>query len=355
MRRTLCLTTFDLADLAPARVLAETVKAAHPDWTMQAVVIEEPGWTLPDHAFTPFDCVIPAADLAPPRFRPWIFGRDRTSARLPVAARAIRHALAAGAEQVVYLDADSAVFHPFDFDAPFDLETGDAPVLLAPQQISPSATLPSYRDGEAAAMRLGIFSPGFLVVRDIPEGRAFADWFDTRALRPIADGRLAGAQVEPLLCNLAPALFAGLRLVRDPGINVGSTNIAGRQLRIETDGRITVNGTPLRHFQFPRAGSPAETVMERNGRGDIALYELAAWHKRQTARALVPEAARQRWSFACFADGSMVTPPIRRLWRERDDLYAAFEDPFATGPDTFHAWLGRERPDLSGPDLSGPA
>jgi hypothetical protein len=343
MRQTVCVTSFDFEDLAPAKVLAETVKAAHPDWTMQAIVIEEPGWTLPEDAFSPFDTVHPAAALGSPRFRPWMFSLDKATTPLAVAARALRHGLDAGADQVIYLSADSAVFHPLD------LETGDradASVMLAPQQVIPSGSAPARRDGELAAMRLGVFSPGFIVVRNDPGGRAFAAWFDDMARRPIADSRLAGAPATPLLCNLAPALFSNLHILRDPGYNVGAVNIEQRRLCVDERGDLTANGAKLRHIQFPRPGSASEAVMDRNGHGDIALYELIAWHRRQTARAQRLDATGRGWSFAAFADGTPITPAIRRLWRERADLYATFEDPFATGPGTLQAWIARERPDL---------
>ncbi len=341
MGRTVCLTSFELADLGPARVLAETVKAAHPDWTMQAMVIERPGWAVPAEAFAPFDVVTSVLELDIPRVRPWLFGIDRAAIRLPAAACGLHRALESGADWAVYLDANSAVFHPLAATA-----QGGGSVLLAPQMIAPSETEPAFRDGELAAMRLGIFSPGFIAARGDAEGRGFAAWFDGMVRRPIADARLAGAPPAPLLCNLAPALFSGINILRDPGYNVAPVNICRRRLRVAPDGSITVNGALLRHFQFPGPATTGEMMLDRHGHGDIALYELLAWYRRQTARLTVPEVAALPWSFGSFDDATPVTPPIRRLWRERADLYRAFEDPFATGPGTLHDWLGRERPDL---------
>ncbi len=345
MARTTCITSFDLADLPAATVLAETVKAAHPDWEMHAIVIEVPGWAAPEAGFAAFDRVTSITEFAVPDLPRWLFGLERDTTRLPVAAVAAHHLLQAGAGQVVYLDADSAVFHPLDLDLPA-LE--GASLLLAPQQISPGATRAALRDGELAAMRLGVFSPGFFALRNSDEGRECAAWLDRMMRMPIADGRLAGAPAAPLLFNLAPALFAGLHILRDPGYAVSPRNIALRRVAVESDGRITVNGSPLRQFHPPRPGSPADAMLERHGGDGIAVYEVLAWYRRQTARAAAALHALAPWSLGTLADGSAITPAMRRLWRERHDLHTAFDNPYATGPGTLHAWLGRERPDLLG-------
>ncbi len=281
MPTTACITTFDLADLPAARVLAQSVRAAHPTWRLHAVLLDELPDDLPAGIFADFDTVVPVAALDIPRFPGWIFGHDRMTARLPAGVLLLGGMLGREADLVVYLDAGSAVFHPLD------LESGPlaaASILLAPQQIEPNDFAPALRDGELASMRQGIYSPAFLAACNDRDGLAFAAWLAGMMGRHQADSRLGAALPGPLFCNLAPALFDNVRVIRDPGYNVGGVNISRRRIAVGADGGIGVNGVPLRFMVFPSAGSPEEAMMERYGRGDIELYELMNWHRRQLAR-----------------------------------------------------------------------
>ena len=42
MARTVCFTSFTFAYLSRARVMAQTVKAAHPDWSVWALLVDTP-------------------------------------------------------------------------------------------------------------------------------------------------------------------------------------------------------------------------------------------------------------------------------------------------------------------------
>ncbi len=78
---TVCFTSFSLGYLARARVLARSVKAAHPDWAMVALLVDAmPPALEQSGAFAPFDRVVTADTLAIPRFPGWIFKHDLVEA-----------------------------------------------------------------------------------------------------------------------------------------------------------------------------------------------------------------------------------------------------------------------------------
>ena len=97
MQGTTCITCFDCADLPAATVLARTVKAAHPDWAMQAILIEAQGQAVPQAGLAAFDRLTSVTDLAVPDLWRWLFGLERDTARLPVAAVAAHRLLQDGA------------------------------------------------------------------------------------------------------------------------------------------------------------------------------------------------------------------------------------------------------------------
>ena len=61
MPTTACITAFDFADLPAARVLAQSVRAAHPEWQLHAVLLDDLPDDVPADIFAGFDAVVPVA------------------------------------------------------------------------------------------------------------------------------------------------------------------------------------------------------------------------------------------------------------------------------------------------------
>jgi hypothetical protein len=106
-------TSLTFTDLPSARVLAETWRAAHPDWTLWAVLVDRPPPGFADRStFAGFDRVLTVETLGIPDLPRWLFQQERTEARAAAAAPMRLHLAALGVETVVYLPCDTAVFHP---------------------------------------------------------------------------------------------------------------------------------------------------------------------------------------------------------------------------------------------------
>ena len=343
MARTICYTSFTFAYLARARVLAETLKAAHPDWALHALIVDEFPPALEPDALAPFDVVIRASALGIPRFRAWMFKHDVVEACTAVKGTMLRRLLAEGADHVVYLDPDIGVFHPLDL---LDERYGDGAIMLTPHQLEPNAGLAATRDNELASLRYGIYNLGFLSVRNTPSGRAFADWWADVTLQACYDDPPNGIFTDQKYCDLAPAMFDDVRIIRDPGCNVASWNLSRRQVAISGDGALTSNGEKLRFYHFTKIGNVGDVMTERYARGNTEVFELVNWYKRRVAHHSIPVADEWPWSYDKFDSGEKIPRRLRLLWRQRADLQTAFDDPFATGPATLHDWIRRERPDL---------
>ena len=339
MARTVCFSAFTLAGRAQAMVLAESVRAAHPDWELHALLVDA---AAEEEGIAGFDVVVPVAHIGIPRFPGWIFRHEPAQATLAARACMLRHMLAGGADRVVSLSPDIAVFHPLG------LAEGDyagASVLLTPHQCAPNDDPRAIRDNERVAMRRGIYNLGFLAVRNDAPGRGFAQWLAEMMLQPGYDGRINPEFADQIYCNLAPAMFDNVVVIRDPGYHAAAWNLSTRRLAFQPDGRITANGAPLRFYHFGEAGG-ADILTERYAGENVEVFELTNWHRRSVACHAETLSPAGQWAYAGFDDGTPITPAMRQLWRGRHDLQAAFANPFAAGPGTLRAWLRRERPDL---------
>ena len=338
---TVCFTSCTLAYLSRARVLAETVRAAHPDWGMQVLLVDAlPADTDPAE-LAGFDRIVTAETLGIPRFRAWLFKHDLVEACTAVKGAMLERLLAEGAGRVVYLDPDIAVFHPLAA-----LDDADASIVLTPHQLEANLTPRAVQDNELASLRYGIYNLGFIAVRNDPAGREFAAWWSLATQTACYDDTGNGIFTDQRYCDLVPTLFDGVHVLRDPGYNVASWNLSRRDLAVTPAGEITANGALLRFYHFTKIGSVGDVMIERYARDTVTAYELLAWYKRQIAAHRTEVLDSQPWCYAAFDDGTPIPRGVRLLWRERADLYAAHDDPFATGAGTLHAWLRHERPDL---------
>lgn len=335
-----CYTSFTYAYLGRALTLLATVRAAHPDWTVCAVVVDEPPPGFTADALSGFDLRLGVNDLSIPRTRAWLFKHDVIEACTAVKGAAMLHLMAMGFDSVIYLDPDIAVFHPL---GPVIAALGHSSIVLTPHQASPNLNLQVMGDNELASLRFGVFNLGFIAVRADAHGRAFAAWWAAQLRRACYDDAAAGLFTDQKYVDLVPGLFDGVHILRDPGCNVASWNLSARRIAIHRDGTITANGRPLCFFHFTKIGSVGDVMIDRYGADSLDMLEIWTWYRRAIARAQPPGLAG--WHYAAFSDGVPIPRPVRILYRESRDLRAAFDDPFdATGP--FLGWLRTVRPDL---------
>ncbi|MBC7800910.1 MAG: hypothetical protein H7Z10_09830 [Gemmatimonadaceae bacterium] len=335
-----CYTSFTYAYLGRALTLLSTLRAAHPEWTVCAVVVDEPPPGLPGGALSGFDIVLGVDDLGIPRARAWLFKHDVIEACTAVKGAAMLHLMDAGFDVVVYLDPDVAVFHPLD---PVMAALDRASIVLTPHQASPNGNIQVMRDNELASMRFGVFNLGFIAVRSDGYGRLFAAWWAAQLRRACYDDAASGLFTDQKYIDLVPGLFGGVHILRDPGCNVASWNLSVRRIAIGRDGAIWAGGHPLRFFHFTKIGSVGDIMVDRYGGDSIDALELWTWYRRAVARA--QPSGIGPWHYAAFSDGAPIPLAVRLLYRESRDLRNAFDDPFDAGGPLL-AWLRQARPDL---------
>ncbi len=336
-----CFTSFTWGYLARARVLSRTLRAAHPDWHQVALVVDTPAARM-EAALAGFDEVVFAAELGVPGFPAFLFRHTLVEACTALKPRMLARLLETGAEAVIYLDPDIAVFHPL---ASVLRALESASIVLTPHQHAPNDEPQAIHDAERTAQLYGVFNLGFAAIRNDGTGRGFARWWQSRCETDCRDAPQEGLFTDQRYCDLVPALFPGVAVLRDPGCNVASWNLSRRLPVVTAEGALDVDGSPLAFYHFTKIGDVGDSMTRRYARNEVPL-ELAHWWQREVAAASVPSISDRPWAWRYFADGTPIPPGLRRAWRTEPDLRARFADPFAAGPDSFLAWIVHERPHL---------
>lgn len=341
-----CYTSFTYAYLGRARTLLATLRDVHPDWTVCAVVIDEP----PPGGFDTdllagFDVVLRLDDLGIPRARAWLFKHEIVEACTAVKAAAMLRLMEAGYAAVVYLDPDIAVFHPLEnVLAALD----HAAIVLTPHQTNPNRNSRVMQDNELSSLQFGAYNLGFIAVRNNDLGIRFAEWWAAQLQRACYDDTTTGLFTDQKYIDLVPSLFEGVMIMRDPGCNVASWNLSTRRLTIDANGGIRVNDAPLRFMHFTKINSVGDVMIDRYAGDSIEVLEIWSWYRRQAARGQPTAVPENYWHYGVFSNGLVVPREVRLLYRQSPDLRAAFDDPFdADGP--FYAWLLRTRATLLDP------
>ena len=252
-------------------------------------------------------------------------------------------------DRLIYFDPDQVLFSPLD-----DLfeELSSASAVLTPHILTPYEDLKSIVDHEVCALRNGIFNLGFFGIRDCVEGRAFLAWWGHRCLHFCRDDWQAGLFTDQKWINHAPIFFPGISTLRSTRFNVAPWNIGRRHLEGTFDEGFKVDGQDLGFYHFTGLDSGAhQEVIDWYAEGNSAVHGLVRWYV-ERSRDLVLD-LDLRWSLGTFDNGELILPVHRSLYRNREDLQAAFTNPFATSPEygmSYFEWLRTTGP-VECPDM----
>lgn len=341
MSETICFSSFTWAYLARARVLSATLRAAHPGWRQVALVVDTPAEGAAE-ALAPFDDVIHAAELGIPDFERFLFRHTLVEACTALKPRAFARLLATGAERVVYLDPDIAVFHPL---ASVEAALERASIVLTPHQHTPNDAPQAIHDAERTASLYGVFNLGFAAIRNDPTGNTFIAWWQNRCETDCRDAPAEGLFTDQRYCDQVPALFPDVAILRDPGCNVASWNLSRRRPQVSASGDIEVDGNPLAFYHFTKIGDVGDLMTQRYAQDEVPL-EICRWWQRAVAAADIPALSQRPWAWDRFADGTPIPTALRRLWREDPSLPRRFPAPFAAGAHALAAWARATHPSL---------
>lgn len=332
--------------LPKARVLAESLALAEPGASLTLCLNDEvPQWLDPDAE--PFDRIWLPTDLG--YDRGWIFQHNVMELSTAVKGRALLRLLEEERpDLVVYLDPDVLVCRPLSLA---DAWLGEDSVGLVPHILAPEETEIGVELTEISVAQHGVYNLGHLFVRRDPRGEAFARWWAARLDRYCFDDRARGLFTDQRWVDLAPAIFDGVRILKEPGLDVASWNLSHRVIRQTCPGALDgfeVDGRPLVTYHFSGTGPSGTHTRVRSifAPDQGAVAEIERFYEEAIARHGQAELAGLAPAYDFFDDGTPVTPAARRLYRQHPDLREAFPDPYACPPDrpSYLGWLRTQRP-----------
>jgi hypothetical protein len=337
-----CFTSISFNYLARARVLADTIKYYHPDWKMVVCIADLPPpnfqFDIEEEKF--FDEVIWAHDLPVHPIYAWLFKHDVVELCTAVKGPVLLHLLGRGADKVFYLDPDIAVMAPLDAMSTW---LDESSILLTPHQLDPDDEAAAISDNEICSLIHGIYNLGFIAVRNDKNGKAFAKWWDARLREFCYDDKTRGLFVDQKWCDHVPAMFDGVKIVRDPGYNVASWNLSRRRISIPASGEILVNGHPLRFYHFTKLGAIGDAMTRRYARDNVEVYEIWSWYKRQVDRYSEVNIPQDYWHYGRFTNHKPISKEARIIYRERTDLQSIFSNPFEADGNGYYDWLLKKK------------
>jgi len=327
-----CFTSATFAYLDRVRVLGETLRRHHPDWILWLVLPDQepPGFAL-DFSGESFDRIVRIDELGIAATPAWIFEHDLVELCTAVKGAMLCRLLDMGADKIIYLDPDIAVFG--SLQPVIDL-LDHHDIILTPHQTEPEATRAAIMDNEITSLKYGIFNLGFLAVANRAEAASFARWWRDRLLEFCFDDVPNGLFTDQRWCDHVPGLFDRVHILRDPGYNVACWNLNRRPVTIAADGSISAAGHRLRFFHFTKITGVGALRLEHAAGGCIAVFELMAWYCARLAAHAVAGVPAGWWAYAQFDDGSTIEPSHRMAYR-RQETSARFPNPFAAGGAVF--------------------
>ena len=336
----LVYTSITKSYLPKARVLAKSIKQFHPNWTFVLLYSD----TLPDGFEMnnePFDEILTIQQLNIPNWSAWAFQHALVELCTAVKGPAAKIlSQRPGVDKIMYLDPDIKVFNSLSsLESLLDLHD----ILLTPHLLDIENEPVAIQDNEMAALKHGIYNLGFFAAKTSGQGFDFLCWWAERLRLFCRDDIPNGLFTDQRWCDLAPAFFSGLGIVRDPGCNVATWNIAHRPLTQNEDGVYFAGNVPLRFYHFSSFdnGTGLSMLNKNSPENPVAL---ALWDQyKKDLHAEGQHAMHDaKWSYGQFENGQTIPIEARRAYLYRPDIQTLFPNPYCVTEPCFLSWWRAE-------------
>lgn len=310
-----CFTSSNLAYISRSRVLAWSFKKHNPDIDIVLILSDQypEGFSL-NLEEEPFDKIVLVHEIGIPDFINWSFKHNVVELCTAVKASAAKY-LTSLYEKVIYLDPDIGVFDSLNFMVEL-LDSHD--ILLTPHQLSSCENNELYiKDIELCSLKHGVFNLGFFAVSKGSQAVEFLNWWESRLMRYCYEDIPSGIFTDQKWCDMAPAYFSKLCIIRDPGCNFASWNLFERKISIE-NGRILVNRDfTLKFYHFTKYGGDGEVMTKRYAQTQDS-FEVWFWYGRALKQFSYNLPKKDYYHYGFYNDGKKILELDRQNYR---DLY----------------------------------
>ena len=131
-------------------------------------------------------------------------------------------------EKLLYLDPDILILNSLDTLRNY---LDEADILLTPHLLSPIPN-DGRRPTEHDILKSGVYNLGFLGLRNGLESKRLLRWWSDKLYHHCIVAVEQNLFVDQRWMDLAPSLFEGVRILREPGYNVAYWNLHERSVSI---------------------------------------------------------------------------------------------------------------------------
>ena len=326
--------------LPKARVLAKSLKKYNPDWEFCLVLGEsEPECFNINNE--PFDRILHFNELEIQNYNSWLFRHSVVEICTAAKGPALRHFLVnEGKKNVIYLDPDICVYGSLKQLEEW-LKTYD--ILLTPHILEPQKCNPPI--DELSTLMHGVYNLGFLAVTNSAVGINFANWWEERLYSYCYDDKSQGLFTDQKWIDLVPAIFDGVKIIRDPGYDVATWNLYERRLYVNDENDFFVRNRefPLRFYHFTGYDSKAGYRQARKYISEMpVLVDLWQSYEKKLIENENDKYSKMKWQYSRYSNGEEIPCEARIAYRNSPELQKEFPNPFDSAvSNSFYEWTQR--------------
>lgn len=339
--RMLVYTSVTKSYIPKARTLAKSVKKFHPDWQFVLLLSDDVPMDF-DIDNEPFDELLSIYDLGIKDFELWVFKHSIVELCTAVKGRAgVQLANREGVDKIIYLDPDTRVYSSL---SELEMLLESHSVLLTPHLLVSETEEDAIVDNEISVLKHGLYNLGFMAANSaLTQGRDFLAWWAKRLDSFCFDDIPGGLFTDQKWCDLVPIFFDEAYIIRDPGYNVATWNLAHRELSVTSDQVICAGHVPLRFYHYTGydSGDGRGMLMKYAGDQEVAKHLWESYGAELVENGNGDESLKS-WKFSCYESGSPIPSEARTLYRKRKDLRDAFSNPFSSQEPSFESWYVAE-------------
>jgi glycosyltransferase involved in cell wall biosynthesis len=313
--------------LPMARVLVDSWRKFYPDCPFFVLLLDSPrGFFSPEDEN--FQTVL-TSELDIPNLHGFLFKYTVLEASTAVKPYLLSYLFRRyNIDKLLYLDPDILILNSLD---PLRNYLDEANILLTPHLLSP---LPN--DGltqtDHDILKSGTYNLGFLGLRNSVPAERLLQWWSGKLYHHCMVALENNLFVDQRWMDMTPALFDGVKIVRDPEYNVAYWNLHERIVSVGDE--VTVNGQPLRFFHFSGfdADKPGVVSKHQNRFGMTGIGDTYKLYLRY--RDLMIERGwndTKHWKYGLdyFHNGVKIPPTARRYYWGLGTEVSHLGDPFA--------------------------
>jgi hypothetical protein len=321
--------------------LAKSVKAFHPDWWFVLLLSDHPPSNF-NLANEPFDELVVIQDLGIENFDSWVFKHSIVELCTAVKGRAaVYFSQREDVDKIIYLDPDTRVYSSL---ADLEAHLQEHSVLLTPHLLQYETEDTAIIDNEISVLKHGLYNLGFMAANSsFPQGLEFLKWWAERLNKHCFDDIPGGLFTDQKWCDLAPIFFDQTFILRDPGYNVATWNIAHRALSLSENQELLVAGSKLKfyHYTVYDSGDGKGMLMKYASDQSVVLQMWDSYGDELKENGNKNEVFKD-WFFGSYESGNPIPIEARKLYRAREDLIQAFPNPFGENEPSYESWYAAE-------------